>query len=258
MRKVWLIFRTVLLESIRRKEIYAIVLLSTILIAVVGSIKFFQIEGLGKFFREIALKIMNLSTALTVIVLSSRQLPREFENRTIYPLLAKPVSRDVFLLSKFLGVIFAGVFCYFLFSLLFFAGNLYLKAKVNWLVFFQGFYLQMLMLSVLGSLCFVLSLILHLDAAITIATLLYLLGQIYSVVVSTLYDYFNSFGKGILLLMNYLIPQLTLFDLSAKIVHSELWGPIPFWAIQGLTIYALVYILFFLCISYILFRKREL
>jgi ABC-type transport system involved in multi-copper enzyme maturation permease subunit len=101
-RNVWLLAWTLMLEAWRRREIYIIVAVTVALIAGLRMVHFFNIEGLGKFYREICLKSMNLTTGLTVIFLAARQLPREFTNRTIYPLLAKPVSRMEFLLGKYL------------------------------------------------------------------------------------------------------------------------------------------------------------
>ena len=111
MRNSLLISRTVLVEAVRRKEIYAIVLISLMLIAATMTVNFFKLEGLAKFYRETGLQIMSIATALSVIVLAARQLPREFESRTIYPLLAKPVSRFQFLMGKILGVLLAAAFC---------------------------------------------------------------------------------------------------------------------------------------------------
>ena len=258
MRKIWLIARTVLIEAVRRKEIYAIVLLTVGLIGVVGSIRFFNIEGLGKFYREIALKVMSLATALTVVVLAARQLPREFNNRTILPLLAKPVSRPIFLIGKFLGVMLAGGFCYGLFTVVFIAGNLYLKSPVNWKIFAQAAYLQCLALSVVASLSFLLSMILNLDAAITLSSLVYVLGQIFTSTLSYIYDYVSEATKAVLLVMNFAVPQLTLFDLSGKVVHGETWKPIGFWAMRDLSLYALGYVTLFFGLSYLIFRKKTI
>ncbi|MCA9426932.1 MAG: ABC transporter permease, partial [Candidatus Omnitrophica bacterium] len=105
MRSIWLIAKSVLIEAVRRKEIYVIVLMAVGVILMTGTVKFFGYEGMNKFYRDVSLKIMNITAALTVVVLAARQLPREFEKRTIYPLLAKPVGRSTFLAGKFLGVV---------------------------------------------------------------------------------------------------------------------------------------------------------
>src|SRR5690606_30837975 len=55
--------------------------------------------------------------AILVAAFASRQLPEEFENRTLYPLLAKPISRGEVLMGKFLGVLVIGVTSLLVFTL---------------------------------------------------------------------------------------------------------------------------------------------
>ena len=58
-RAVGLIARSVLIEAVRRREIYVVVLLATLLIGALMSVDFFGLDGLTKFYREIALKVMS-------------------------------------------------------------------------------------------------------------------------------------------------------------------------------------------------------
>jgi ABC-type transport system involved in multi-copper enzyme maturation permease subunit len=286
MRSIWLIAKSVLIEAIRRREIYVIVLAAVGVILATGSVKFFGFQGMGKFYREISLQIMNLATAFTVIVLASRQLPREFENRTIYPLLAKPVGRATFLAGKFLGVILAGLFCYVIFIALFLAGMLYLGTSLSWTLFLEAVYLQILALLVLASLSFMLSLLFNIDAAITVSILIFVLGGTVSSSIDYVYDSVKDFGRfhipgfgmagisvgGLLMrLLNYGIPQLTLFDLSGKVVHAtEMSGPsvssgmvtrwtaVDPWVLGGLTLYAVAFMTLYLGIAHWMFKRRAL
>jgi len=253
----WLIARTILLEAVRRQELYVIVLISVALLGGLRFVKFFDIEGLGKFYREVSLKTMNLATALTAILLAARQLPREFKNRTLYPLLAKPVSRLDFLLGKFFGVMLAAGFCYGLFMLVFLAGSLTLRAKMNYPLFVQAVYLQAWSIAVLVAMTFVLSLLFNTDAAITLSAILCLSSQVLMTLMSYLYDYVGRAQQWGLLALHFLVPQLTLFDLSAKIVH-EIWPPIPAWAVWRLTLYGAGYTAVFLALAYLLFRRRPI
>lgn len=123
------------LEAIRRKEIYVIVAVSCLFILGLSQLRFFGLVDLSKFYREVALKIMGTATALTVIVLGSRQLPREFDSRTIYPLLARPIHRITYLFGKQLGVMSAGAFCLGLFLILYVLGCLLLG---KWLACVAG------------------------------------------------------------------------------------------------------------------------
>lgn len=258
MRSLWLIARGVLLEAIRRKEIYAVVLISLLVIGCVVLLDFFELKGISKFYREIALKVMSAATAVTTVVLAARQLPREFESRTIYPLLAKPISRWRFLLGKLLGVLLAAGFCMALFMAIFVAGSAYLEAPVPWHLTLQFLYLQMLMMLILTSLSFWLSLLLNLDAAITVGLLFYATSAVITSATSFLYDWVTGIGRVLLMSLNYLLPQLTLFDLSAKTVHSESWPPLALSTMVQLTVYAGVFIIIYTALAMLSFRRRPL
>jgi len=257
LRNLWLVAKTISIEAVRRKEIYAVVLVSLALIGGLRVVKFFHIEGLGKFYREISLKVMNVATALTVILLAARQLPREFQNRTLYPLLAKPIGRNNFLLGKFLGVMFAAAFCYGLFMIVFLIGSLTIKLPINNELFLQFVYLQFWNFAVLGGLAFLLSLLLNIDAAITISIILYLSSQVLMSLMSYIYDYLTTWQQNVVLAFHFVVPQLSLFDLSTKVVH-EIWPPIASWAVWALTGYGAAYTLLYLSATYLLFRRRAL
>lgn len=258
MNAIWLVARGVLLEAIRRKEIYAVVLVSLLVIGCVVLIDFFQLEGISKFYREVALKVMSAATAVTTVVLAARQLPREFENRTIYPLLAKPVSRWKFLMGKLLGVLLSATFCLVLFMAVFVAGSLYLGAAVPWALLLQFVYLQILMMLILTSLSFWLSLLFNLDAAITVGLLFYATSAVITSASSFLYEWMTGFGQTMVTMLAYVLPQLTLLDLSAKTVHSEYWPPLSLTTLAQLTLYAGVFITLYIALAMLSFRRRPL
>ena len=257
-RAIRFIAGTVLRESLRRREIYVLVLVACGLIAVILGFDFFGIGGLTKFYREASLKVMGWTTAFAVIVLATRQLPREMENRTIYPLLARPIRRVEFLLGKLVGVLLAGLFCFALFMLIFLLGSLRIQATVPWGLFLQHMYLQLAMLAILSALGFLLSLVVHTDAAITICVLLYALSAVLATVLVHLYAYMDAVGRVLLQILTYAVPQLTLFDLSAKAVHAEAWSPLSWQIMLSLTLYAVVYTGVYFAGAFVLFRRRAL
>lgn len=258
MTQVWLIARGVLIEAVRRKEVYAVILVSLLLIAGVMTVDFFNLEGISKFYREVALKIMSAATAVTTVVLAARQLPREFQNRTIYPLLAKPISRWRFMLGKLLGILLASGFCLLLFMGIFIAGSMYLGASVPWGLTLQYVYLQIVMMLILATLSFWLSLMFNLDAAITTGLLFYATSAVITSATAFLYEWVSDFGRIVLTALIYLLPQLTLFDLSAKTVHAEAWSPLPAATIMQLTVYGLVFIAIYTVLAYLWFRRKPL
>lgn len=258
MRAVLLISRTVLIEAVRRKEVYAIVLLSLFIIGAVMSIDFFNMRGLSKFYCEVALQVMSVATALTTIVLAARQLPREFESRTVYPLLAKPVSRAGFLLGKVLGVMFAAAFCFGLFMAVYVVGATWLRSQLSFALLGQYVYLQLVMMLILATLCFWLSLRMNLDAAITIGAILYFTSSVLMGGISFVYDYVNHIGQRVLVALTFILPQLRLFDLGEKAVHCEAWKPLSAGILLQLTLYGGVYAAAFFGLAYLSFRKKPL
>jgi ABC-type transport system involved in multi-copper enzyme maturation permease subunit len=258
MRAIWLIAKTVLIESVRRKEIYIIVLAASSMIGMVMTLDFFSLEGLVKFYREIALKVTSVATALTVLVLATRQLPREFERRTIYPLLAKPVSRLQFLAGKLLGVMMAAFLCLFLFMAVYVLGALYLGSEVPYGIFLQYVYLQGIMMLILATLGFWLSMILNIDAAISLGVLFFATAATFTSIITFIYEIVGRAQQVLLLCILYGLPQLTLFDLSAKAVHAGVWNPLSARILAELTAYGLVYAALYFTLATLSFRRKPL
>ncbi|HOE96513.1 MAG TPA: ABC transporter permease [Candidatus Sumerlaeota bacterium] len=256
LRRQWLIARTIFVEALRRREIYAIVLITAGMLLLASLLRFFDLQGLHKFYHEVSLKVMTTATVLTVIVLAARQLPREFERRTIYTLLAKPIARWEFLLGKYVGVVLAGLFCLGLFMGVFCLGRLFTQAPLDWRLFGQFLFMQGLAIGCLAALSFLLSMLMGLDAAIVTAMLIYLLGQVMTNAMTVVYEFTGAAGRAVLITLNYLVPQPALFDLSAKVVHE--WPPVPAWVLGLATLYCLMFVIPYLGLSYALFRRRAL
>jgi len=264
MRKTWLIAKTILIEALRRKDIYVVALLAGVTIAAVGLLRFFGLPALHKFFREIALFVMNWSTMIIVILLTARQLPREFESRTIYPLLAKPITRLHFLLGKLLGALLAAALAYALFMLFFSIGQLRIGQPLVWPTFFQMLYLHFLALAIVGALTLMLSTFMTHSATLTVAFLFFIFSEqitsfirIYHDVIEKQHtEYAAVVMRALLHVLNYTVPQLTLWNLADKVVHD--WPPVQAWVIGALTLYTLVFVTVFFLISFLKFRRREI
>ena len=103
MNTVWALAKLVVLEMIRRKDFYVLFVLTVLLTGVAGSVNLFNDRNIVRYLKEICLLLIWASGLFIAITCTARQIPAEREHRTIFPLLAKPVSRGQFLLGKFLG-----------------------------------------------------------------------------------------------------------------------------------------------------------
>ncbi len=257
-RQLFLVARGVWLEAIRRKEIYVMVLISCGLIAALAQVRFFGLESLSKFYRETTLHLMSLATTFTVIVLASRQLPREFETRSIYPLLARPLHRGTFIVGKLLGVWGAGIFCFGLFLMIYIFGSLSMGAPIYPMLLLQHSLLQVEMLLVIVSMCFLLSILVNLDAAITFGSLIYLLSSAWVTFSNQIYGSADGMLRFVIRMTSWVLPQFMLFDLSEKNVHGDVWGALPWWVLAQMTGYALLFSAGYILLSFMIFKRREL
>jgi hypothetical protein len=138
------------------------------------------------------------------------------------------------------------------------AGSLWLGHQIPVGLFIQFIILQMLMMAVVASLSFWLSMLLNLDAAITISTLLYLSAALVSKLVLFMYDYMSALQQFVLKIYVFLVPQLYLFDLSQKAVHGDEWEPVAAWVMLSLVGYAALYTGVFFTLALMTFRRKAL
>jgi hypothetical protein len=103
--RVWAIARMTLLEASRRK-VFLILLLFTA--ALLSSVAFFpSVEKMPDRLRLMevwALRATSLFTAIVALFISGYSLPGDFEQKRIYLLVTKPVSKAAIFLGKFLGL----------------------------------------------------------------------------------------------------------------------------------------------------------
>jgi ABC-type transport system involved in multi-copper enzyme maturation permease subunit len=103
MNVIWAIASVVLKEMIRRKDFYVLFVLTALITLVMGSVNVFNDRNIAGYLKELCLLLIWICSLVIAIATTARQLHAEKENRTVFPLLAKPVSRAQLLLGKFLG-----------------------------------------------------------------------------------------------------------------------------------------------------------
>jgi len=152
----------------------------------------------------------------------------------------------------------AASFCFGLFMAVYIVGTLWTGGVIPWALFFQYVFLQMVMLLILATLGFWLSMMLNLDAAITFGVIFYASASTLATMSSYLYGFMDTGGRILLTVMTFIVPQLTLLDLSAKTIHAEAWGPIAWQPMAMLTVYGLIFALIYFALATVWFRRRAL
>lgn len=104
MRRITAIAAVTWTELVRMKVFYFLVIFALLVIGNSFFLAKFSFEEEFQMLKDIALGAMSIFSALLAILATATLLPKDIEDRTIYTILAKPVSRTEYLLGKLAGV----------------------------------------------------------------------------------------------------------------------------------------------------------
>jgi ABC-type transport system involved in multi-copper enzyme maturation permease subunit len=245
----------VIKEMYRRKDFYVLFVLTALITLVMGSVTFFNQDNIVRYLKEICLFLIWGASLVIAITTAARQIPAEREQRTLFPLLAKPVTRSQFVLGKFFGCWFASGLSLLLFYVFF--GVVAGAKEHEWPVlnYFQAMVLHWFMLGIVCALTVLGSIVFAAPSSNNTITLIVsvgilLVGRHLNKVALRL----DEPGQTLLYAVYFMIPHLELFDVRDLIVHN--WGLIRWeiWA-AGLA-YAAVYSAILLALACLLFRRK--
>src|SRR2546430_105899 len=91
----------VIKELYRRKDFYVLFILTAVMTLALALVNFFHDPNIVRHIKEICLILIWISALIIAIGTTARQIPAEREQRTIFPLLAKPVTRAQVIIGKF-------------------------------------------------------------------------------------------------------------------------------------------------------------
>ena len=103
--RVWALAINTLTELIRQKVFYFLLFFALLLIGSSSFLVQFSFQDQFQMLKAFSLGAMSIFTSLLAILPTAGMLPKDIEDRTLYTILAKPVSRVEYLLGKLLGVV---------------------------------------------------------------------------------------------------------------------------------------------------------
>lgn len=239
LRPIWALARATVRESLRRKDVWVVVILALLLLMGAGALGFFGADGLQTFIKDLAFTVLGLFSGILAVLASTRVVPEELGNRTIYPLLARPVSRLQFLVGKLLGAVFVAWIGFGLLALM--TG----VALASFHVKFEPVMAQYVMFKLMGlalvcTVSMTLSLYLTQAAAATLGMVLLFGGSMFSRGLGMAHASSDDWLKPLFKTVDALLPHFSLFDLGGRATY-EGWGMVPLGIVGGVTAYFLVY-----------------
>ncbi|MCL4178110.1 MAG: ABC transporter permease [Verrucomicrobia bacterium] len=247
----------VIKELYRRKDFYVLFVLTALITLMMGALNFFNDDQVVRYLKEICLLLIWISGLVIAITTTARQIPAEREHRTIFPLLAKPLTRGQLVLGKFLGCWLATGLALLVFYLFF--GLISASREHVWpiLSYGQALWLHWFMLGVVIAMTLCGSVVFAAPSSNATIMLVVVIG------ILLIGRYLNKVAlqldqplQTLVYTLYYLIPHLEFFDVRDLVIHN--WDPISWWVCGGATLYAAVYGAIFLIAGWLVFRRQSL
>lgn len=254
-RQVMALSRLAILDLYRRKDLIVVFLLSAVILLPLAFFSPFGVTGASRYMNELTLLLVWLFSLVIGLGVSARLFPPEFESRTIYPLLAKPVGRGTILLGKYLGALTASFLALAVFYLAY--AVLIGCRQGTWfpLILLQGFILHTDFLLVLTALGLLGSLLLTPSANLTLCSLLAIVMLVFGQQLPALIAAQPVPGKWALQVLHWFGPHLEFFDLRQRMIHA--WPPIQWRVCAAVSAYAVCYTAACLLLAAVVFRKKR-
>ena len=257
MNTILALSEVVIKELYRRKDFYVLFFMTAVITLVLAFANLFNDARIVRYLKEIVLLLIWISALVIAITTTARQIPAERENRTIFPLLAKPVTRAHVIVGKFAGCWaacgIALVVFYFFFLVV--SGS----KENSWplLSYVQGLWLQWVMLGVVIALVLLGSVTFTAPSSNATITFIFVVG------ILLLGRHLNQVAlqqpepmRTLVYTIYFLIPHLEWFDIRDFLIydHSRIgWGDCAL-----ASLYAALYAALLLFATWIIFRRKPL
>lgn len=246
--------RGVVLESVRRKDLWVVAILGFLILIAAGALGFFGVDGLQSFAKDLAASVLSLFSAVVAVLTTCRLLPEEIKQRTLYPLLSRPISRLDLLIGKLLGAVIVTWIAFLMLVVLTFVALTTFHVHF-YPIMAQYIFVKMMGLVVLCALSLTLSTYMTPQAAATLSLVL-AFGS--GVIVRGLVMAFNSQPAAIqwiYKLVAAILPQLNVFDLGGRAANLD-WSPVSISVVGQLFLYMAMYTAAMVALSWAKFRRQ--
>ena len=256
MNNIFAVAGVVIKELYRRKDFYVLFIITIVICLVMASVNIFNDNQIIRYLKELCLLLIWVSSLVIAITTTARQIPAEREQRTLLPLLAKPLSRTQLIFGKFLGCWVACglvLICFYVFF-----GALAASREHAWplLNYFQAAFLHWVMLGVVIALTLLGSLVFAAPSSnsticfVIVMTILSV-GRYLDKVALSLHEP----SRSIIDSLYFVMPHFEwAFGMRNLIIHD--W-PLIDWKYFGLNIlYSLAYAAVFLVAACLVFRRK--
>ncbi|MEO0107406.1 MAG: ABC transporter permease [candidate division WOR-3 bacterium] len=253
MNRISAVLENTFKEALRQRIMILLIIFSVLLIIISMFLEPFALGESPKLLRDFGMAVASLFGILVVIIIGSTLIHKDIEKRTIYTVIAKPVKRSEIIIGKFLGLflliaILEGAMALIhQFVLLIYEGKFDIPILIN-LPF------SLIEIAVLLGILLLFSSFSSTTMTSIMGVIFYVIGhaspdlKLFADTVKVPAIKYLAYG------FYYILPNLENFNLRLELVHK-----LPIFSDQVLfsICYGLIYTIFLLYLSVLIFEQRE-
>jgi ABC-type transport system involved in multi-copper enzyme maturation permease subunit len=239
-------------ETVRERVLYNLVFFAILMTLSGLLLDQLSIRQDEKIIKDIGLAAMDFFGTLIAIFIGVGLVSKEIERRSLYPLLAKPLSRDELFLGKFVGLGFTllvnlGTMALGLYLTLLLTGR---RPEPRLFEAIYPLYLGLLLVTALALLFSTLTS----STLAAVCTLAVVLAGRFSDVIRNMKDVAPGTPTWLTEALYYGLPNFRNFDFKDRVAYGD---PVPLNVLGWVTLYALAYIGVVLGLGLRVFRSRD-
>jgi Cu-processing system permease protein len=241
-------------ETIRNKILYNILLVAAAALLLSLSFGDLSIFSRAQVMADFGLATMSLTGLLMAIFIGVGLLGVEISNKTVYGVLTRPVSRELFILGKFTGLCGTLLINFLLIAFVFFVSIRLLGVSVQGTLLYAVLLLAVEMaLIVAASILFSVFTNPTLAAIFTIG--FYIIGHLNDLMGVSAAHQQSPVWQIILKTLNAVLPNLEYFNIRTRVVYHL---PIPDLYVAEAVLYGALYITLILLLAMAVFSRKDL
>jgi ABC-type transport system involved in multi-copper enzyme maturation permease subunit len=253
MKAVYQIGLNTFRETIRSHVVYLVLLFTAILILLSVSFGEWSVFARVQVIEDFGLAAMSISGLLLAIFIGVGLLGREISSKTIYHVLAKPVSRSSFITGKFAGLLAVLVLIYIIMAVFFMATLTIMGGHVNCLIVSAIICIWMETAIIVSASVFFSTFASPVLAAL-FSTAFYIAGHLNDLV-SVHVSAKSGIFPGIQKTIYYLIPNLEHLNIRDHVVYNIV---LPGGYMEMAVCYGCLYVILFITLGCVIFGKKDL
>jgi len=255
MNRISVIAYILILNLIRRKDLYVLLILMATMLVTLMSFNIFGLGGAVRYIADIGLMMAWLFSWILAIVITARELPGEENRGTILNILAKPVSRFELIAGKWLGAWIITCLATLAFYILVATIIAFKGDALQTHTLLQCFILHSVSNAVLTSISLALSTRMNSDAA---STLSFVISGAAFLIVPRIPAFLaaeSGLRADLLLLIYNILPHMEVFDLRMRVIHD--FGPVGSTLLLKSSAYGATLTALFLFLAFISYRNKR-